>query len=137
QLANNASAALLDRFGFAHGDRLAVLSANNPEWCIAFWATVDVGGILVGLNGWWKTDEIIYGLQDSGARFLVADKGRFARIADHLDEAPALEAVFLVDAEPAEFGGDPRLRRFDELTAEPAPGFPTVPIDEGDYAVIF
>src|SRR4051794_2671282 len=31
QLANSASAALRDNFGFAHGDRLAVLSANNPE----------------------------------------------------------------------------------------------------------
>ena len=135
--ANSASATLSDRFDFAHGDRLAVLSANNPEWCVSFWATVNVGGILVGLNGWWKTDEIIYGLQDSGARFLVADEGRFRRIADHLDELPDLEAVFLIDADPADFGGDARLRRFDELTAVTDAGFPDVPIDEGDYAVIF
>jgi long-chain acyl-CoA synthetase len=137
QLANNASAALATTFGLEHGDRLAVLSANNPEWCISFWATVDLGAILVGLNGWWKTDEILYGLQDSGARFLVADEGRFRRIADHLDELPSLEAIFLVDADPSVFGDDPRLRRFDELVAEPADGFPDVPIDEGDYAVIF
>jgi len=137
QLANGASDALQTRFGFDHGDRLAVLSANNPEWCMSFWATVDLGGILVGLNGWWKTDEIIYGLQDSGARFLVADEGRFRRIADHLDQLPDLEAVFLVDADPSDFGGDAKLRRFDELVAEPAPGFPDVAIDEADYAVIF
>jgi long-chain acyl-CoA synthetase len=137
QLANGASAALQTRFGFDHGDRLAVLSANNPEWCMSFWATVDLGGILVGLNGWWKTDEIIYGLQDSGARFLVADEGRFRRIADHLDQLPDLEAVFLVGADPSDFGGDTKLRRFDELVAEPAPGFPDVAIDEADYAVIF
>ncbi len=137
RLANSASAALRDNFEFAHGDRLAVLSANNPEWCVSFWATVNLGGILVGLNGWWKTDEIVYGLQDSGARFLVADEGRFRRIVDHLDELPDLEAVFLVDADPADFGGDARLRRFDELTAVVEPAFPDVPIDEGDYAVIF
>ena len=137
QLANGASDALQTRFGFDHGDRLAVLSANNPEWCMSFWATVDLGGILVGLNGWWKTDEIIYGLQDSGARFLVADEGRFRRIADHLDQLPDLEAVFLVDADPSDFGGDAKLRRFDELVAEPAPGFPDAAIDEADYAVIF
>ena len=137
QLANNASAALQNRFELSHGDRLAVLSANNPEWCISFWATVNLGGILVGLNGWWKTDEIIYGLQDSGARFLVADAGRFRRIAAHLDELPDLEAVFLIDAEPSEFSGDARLRRFDELTADEVAGFPDVPIDEADYAVIF
>jgi long-chain acyl-CoA synthetase len=136
-LSNRASDALRHRFNFAHGDRLAVLSANNPEWCVSFWATVNAGGILVGLNGWWKTDEILYSLQDSGARFLVADEGRFRRIADQLDELPDLEAVFLIDADPAAFGGDARLRRFDELVAQPSAAFPDVPIEEADYAVIF
>jgi long-chain acyl-CoA synthetase len=137
ELANSASATLRDEFGFGHGDRLAVLSANNPEWCVSFWGVVNLGGVLVGLNGWWKTDEIIYGLQDSGARFLVADEGRFRRIAEHLDELPDLEAVFLVDANPADFGSDPRLHRFDELTARTGVGLPDEPIDESDYAVIF
>src|SRR5690606_9429675 len=45
---------LHDGFGVGHGDRVAVLSANNPEWCYSFWATVNLGAILVGLNGWWK-----------------------------------------------------------------------------------
>ena len=64
---------------------------NNPEWCLTFWGTVNIGAILVGLNGWWKTDEIVYGLQDSGAKVLVVDAKRFERIADHLDECPDLE----------------------------------------------
>jgi len=136
-LANSVSATLRDQFGVAHGDRVAVLSANNPEWCLSFWGTVDLGGILVGLNGWWKTDEIIYGLQDSGAKVLVVDRGRFERIADALDQLPALEAVFLIDADPADFGDDHRLHRFDELTGAPSPTFPDGPIAEGDYAVIF
>ena len=63
---DSVSATLLEH-GVGHGDRVAVLSANNPEWCMAFWGTVDIGAILVGLNGWWKTDEILYGLEDSGA----------------------------------------------------------------------
>ncbi|OWY62118.1 hypothetical protein B7486_60150, partial [cyanobacterium TDX16] len=64
--ANSVSAGLAT-IGVGHGDRVAVLSANNPEWCSAFWGAVDLGAILVGLNGWWKTDEIVYGLEDSGA----------------------------------------------------------------------
>src|SRR6476620_8777977 len=55
--ADSVSATLLEH-GVGHGDRVAVLSANNPEWCMAFWGAVDIGAILVGLNGWWKTDEI-------------------------------------------------------------------------------
>ncbi len=142
RLANSVSHALHDGFGVGHGDRVAVLSANNPEWCLSFWATVDLGAVLVGLNGWWKTDEIVYGLQDSGAKVLVVDRGRFVRIAEHLDDVPDLEAVFLVDADPSEFPGpdghpDPRLHRYDELTTEPTAALPDTPIDEGDHAVIF
>src|SRR4051812_45184724 len=70
--ANGVSVALRDECGVTRGDRVAVLSANNPEWCATFWATVNLGGILVGLNGWWKADEVVYGLQDSGAKVLVA-----------------------------------------------------------------
>jgi long-chain acyl-CoA synthetase len=134
---NSTSEQLTSRFGIEHGDRVAVLSVNNPEWCISFWATVNVGAILVGLNGWWKTDEILYGLQDSGTKVLVADRGRFDRIADRLEALPDLEAVFLIDADPADFKDDPRLHRFDELTSEPTADFPSVHISEGDYAVIF
>src|SRR4029453_9276203 len=86
--ANGVSRALSEQAGVGHGDRVAVLSANNPEWCLAFWATVDLGAVLVGLNGWWKTDEVLYGLEDSGAKVLVADAKRFERIADQLDQCP-------------------------------------------------
>jgi len=132
-LSNSVSAGL----GVDRGDRVAVLSANNPEWVFTFWGTVDAGAILVGLNGWWKADEIIYGLQDSGSKILVADKGRFERIADQLGELPDLEAVFLTDADPADFGGDPKLHRFSELLESPSSALPDAPIDEDDEAVIF
>jgi long-chain acyl-CoA synthetase len=135
---NGVSEQLVARHDFAKGDRLAVLSANNPEWCFSFWATTNLGGILVGLNGWWKADEIVYGLQDSGSRVLVADKGRFERIRTMLDEIPTLEAVYLVDADPADYGDDPRIHRFSELLpGEGSDVVPSVEIDEDDYAVIF
>jgi len=135
-LANSVSSGL-QKFGAGHGDRVAVLSQNNPDWCLSFWGTVNIGAILVGLNGWWTTDEIIYGLQDSGARVLVSDAKRFERVAGQLDECADLEHVFLIDADPGDFGNDPRLHRFDELTTAPSDTVPDAPIDEDDYAVIF
>ena len=134
---NSVARVLARDHGIGAGDRVAVLSANNPEWVYAFWGTVNLGAILVGLNGWWKTDEIIYGLQDSGSRVLVADRGRFQRVADQLGEVPSLEAVFLIDADPSEFGDDPRLHRFSDLLAEPGPDLPDTPINEDEPAVIF
>jgi long-chain acyl-CoA synthetase len=137
--ANSVSNGLLAA-GVGHGDRVAVLAQNSPEWCMAFWGTVDIGAVLVGLNGWWNTDEIIYGLEDSGAKVLVVDAKRFARIADAVDEIDTLERVYLTDADPADLTGGapgPKLRAFAELIAEPTPDFPDVAIDEGDHAVIF
>ncbi len=129
--------ALVDDHGIGHGDRVAVLSANNPEWCTTFWATVALGGVLVGLNGWWKADEILYGLEDSGARVLVADRGRLERVRGRLDSVPGLEKVFLIDGDPAEFD-DPRVRAFSELAAGGATAdAPKVELDEDDPAVIF
>jgi len=141
ETSNGVAEALTARYGVGRGDRVAVLSQNNPEWCLAFWATVSAGAVLVGLNGWWKADEILYGLQDSGASVLVADGRRFERIADRLDEAPDLTHVFLVDAAPDDFpaamGSAVALHRFDELTGSPTATFPDAPIDEDDAAVIF
>jgi long-chain acyl-CoA synthetase len=139
--ANGLARALAEGCGVGPGDRVAVLSQNNPEWCLAFWATVSSGAILVGLNGWWKADEILYGLQDSGAKVLVADAKRFERVADRLGEAPDLTHVILVDADPDDFpaasASGVKLQRIDELGAEPTDRFPDAPIDEDDAAVIF
>jgi long-chain acyl-CoA synthetase len=139
--ANGLARALADRCAIGPGDRVAVLSQNNPEWCLTFWATVSMGAILVGLNGWWKADEILYGLQDSGAKVLVADGKRFERIADRLDEAPDLTHVLLIDADPDDFpvasASGVKLQRFDDLAVEPSDRFPDTPIAEDDPAVIF
>jgi long-chain acyl-CoA synthetase len=142
ETSNGVARALVDDYDIAPGARVAVLSQNNPEWCLAFWATVAVDAILVGLNGWWKADEILYGLVDSGATVLVADRKRFERIADRLNEAPDLRHVFLADATPADFlalADNPNvtLHSFDELTSQPTSELPTTPIGEDDDAAIF
>ena len=66
--------ALRERFGVAQGDRVAILAANCPEWIVTFWATVSLGAIAVGLNGWWTADEILYGVGDCEPKLLVADR---------------------------------------------------------------
>src|SRR5438128_1795175 len=40
------------------GDRVALLSANNPEWVVAFWACAAAGVVCVPLNAWWKAEEL-------------------------------------------------------------------------------
>ncbi|MEM9607293.1 MAG: class I adenylate-forming enzyme family protein [Actinomycetota bacterium] len=75
---------LADRYGVGHGDRVAIAVRNYPEWVTAFWGAVSIGAIAVPLNGWWQTDELAYGLSDSGASVLVVDDQRLDRLEGEL-----------------------------------------------------
>jgi acyl-CoA synthetase (AMP-forming)/AMP-acid ligase II len=72
--------ALQDKYGVTHGDRVAILADNNPAWIITYWATLSLGAIAVGLNGWWVADEILYALSDCAPTVLVGDQKRLARL---------------------------------------------------------
>jgi long-chain acyl-CoA synthetase len=74
------AAALLQRYGLAKGDRVAILSRNNPQWMMAFIGTTAVGGVAVPMNAWWTTEELDYGFADSGAKIVVADRTRVERL---------------------------------------------------------
>ncbi len=78
-------AALVERFGVAPGDRVAIALRNYPEWIVAFAAVTSVGAIAVCLNAWWTPTEMAYGLEDSGASVLVADPERGARAAQAIE----------------------------------------------------
>lgn len=70
---------LVDRYGVAPGDRVAIGMRNYPEWVIAFAAITSIGGVSVSLNAWWTADELDYALEDCGARVLIADIERVKR----------------------------------------------------------
>lgn len=82
---------LQEDFGVRKGDRVAILAANRPEWILTFWATVGLGAIAVGLNGWWTSDEILYGLKDADPKVLIADAKRLERLAGHDHGIPVVE----------------------------------------------
>tara|TARA_R110002110_G_scaffold362241_1_gene572014 strand:- start:77675 stop:79378 length:1704 start_codon:yes stop_codon:yes gene_type:complete len=73
--------ALLQRFGINHGDRVAILSRNNPQWMMAFIGATSIGAVAVPMNSWWTTEELDYGFADSGAKVVVADRARVERLA--------------------------------------------------------
>ena len=121
------AAALRDQFGVRPGDRVAILAANCPEWIETFWATVSLGAIAVGLNGWWVRDEILYGLEDSEPKLLVGDAKRLARIA-----GAALPRVEGSEVRVVEIGRD-----FDALwNHDRDVALPDAPIAEDDAATI-
>jgi len=75
-------AMLQHRYGIAKGDRVAIAMRNYPEWVVAYVGALHVGAIVVPMNAWWKSDELRYGLEDSGARLVVADEERARRVVE-------------------------------------------------------
>jgi long-chain acyl-CoA synthetase len=85
----------LQRNGLERGDRVAIVARNMPEWVVAFYGALLAGAIATPLNGWWTADELMYGLSDSGARFLVADQAALDRLRPHLGALPNLGHIYL------------------------------------------
>ena len=71
---------LAERYDIGHGDRVAILAANTPEWIQSFWAITSLGAIAVAMNGWWTEDEISIRLELTTPKLLLADAKRAERI---------------------------------------------------------
>jgi long-chain acyl-CoA synthetase len=112
RIAATLTARLLE-VGVRKGDRVAIASRNLPEWVMAFWGAVTSGAVVVPLNAWWTTDELVYGLNDSGTSVLFVDEERLERIRPRLDELENLTTVVVLSEEPeraAKVGAsDPRV----------------------------
>jgi acyl-CoA synthetase (AMP-forming)/AMP-acid ligase II len=73
---------LRERYGVGKGDRVAILSANNPQWIISFWAAASLGAITVAMNAHWSAREIAYGMRHSEPKLVISDAERRARLTD-------------------------------------------------------
>ena len=104
------AAALSQRYGVGAGDRVGLLGSNQPGWIQGFWGTVSAGAVAVAMNGWWKGDEIRYGIELTEPKVLIADRRRLQR----LDGDPGVPVILMddnpvaPDANPGDPGGNDR-----------------------------
>lgn len=104
--ATRIAAMLQHRYGISKGDRVTIAMRNYPEWITSFMGAIMVGAIVVPMNAWWKTDELAYGLKDSGSRIAIVDEERLRRIADIADLKIPLVAVRTSKSVADGFGAD-------------------------------
>ena len=130
---------LRDVHGVGSGDRVALAMRNYPEWVIGYWAITAIGAAVVGMNAWWTSPEMEYGLSDSRPKVLIADDERLERALPLLEglrkEAPL--HVIAVRSERASCPTTPS-RWDDVIRPQAAPaGLPDAAIDPDDDATIF
>ena len=85
QRTSQIAAILQNDYGVTKGDRVAVSMRNYPEWIMAFNAITSIGAVAVAMNALWLTDELQYGLENSGSKVLLADQERIDRLVPILD----------------------------------------------------
>ncbi len=65
------AAALQQRFGVKKGDRVAVHLPNCPQFPIAYYAILRIGGIVVPCNPVYTAREMTHQINDSGAEIII------------------------------------------------------------------
>ncbi len=128
-------AAKLQDLGVNKGDRVALAMRNLPEWPVAFFAAAVIGAIVVPLNAWWTSEELVFGMTDSGAKVLVSDAERWDRLGPHHSEMPDLQHILVARsasvAQPAvaleDFVG--KVTAYSSLPDRPLPDVAIAPDD--------
>ncbi len=132
------AARLVDVHGVQPGDRVALAMRNYPEWVFGYWAVISIGAAVVGMNAWWTTEEMKYGLSDSRPKVLIADSERVERVLPVLDELRSTAPMALITVR---YDGDlpDGAERWEDVIdpASAPPDLPSVEIDPDDDACIF
>ncbi|MFH1060383.1 MAG: AMP-binding protein [Pseudomonadota bacterium] len=120
-----AAAGVLQSWGVAPGDRVAIMSHNTPSFVIAFYGALKAGAVVVPINHKLMPPEVDYILGHSRAKVFLFD-GALAGLADKLTVA-VRKASLDSDAQGH--------ARFDDLLAD-APAARPVTVKDDDPAEI-
>ena len=118
----------LKQAGVQKGDRVAICMANNPEYIISFMAVTSMGAVCVLLNSWWVPDEVIYGLENSQSKVLLADEKRL-RGLEKLTELKKI--IVRTDKNPNGYD------EFNNFIKNQPDSFQDLSLDTHDNATIF
>jgi acyl-CoA synthetase (AMP-forming)/AMP-acid ligase II len=138
-------ASRLIEHGIGPGDRVAIAARNLPQSIVTFWGALAAGAIVAPLNAWWTSEELAYGLNDSGATVLILDEERLARLRKQFNNLEHLRHIVVISDDPTHGAelGKPHdvisLHGYAEFLGpvNPHATLPAVSIDPDDDATIF
>ena len=80
--------------GLRNGDRVVLASENQPEWCVAYLAAVQIGTIVVPLDAQTPTHEILAVAEFTDAKSILASENVLEKFASTLSvEKPVLHNI--------------------------------------------
>ncbi len=94
-------AGTLDRWGVAHGDRVALMADNGPHWATVDFAALALGAASVPVYSTLLPEGAAYVVRDSGAKVLfVQGQERLNGLLAIRDEMPSIERIVAIAAVP-------------------------------------
>ncbi len=87
----------LEQWGIQKGDRVAILSENRPEWAVAEFGTVLIGGVVVPIYPTLTPEQTAYLLRDSGARIIFCSTVDQLKKVQAIKAQTALEKIVVMD----------------------------------------
>lgn len=98
----NRAAEGLRRLGVRHGHRVAIILPNCPQYLIAFYAVLRLGGVVVGHNPLYTERELRHQFENHGAQVAVVWDKAVAKVQDFPDDVavPNIIAVDITKAMP-------------------------------------
>ncbi len=121
----------LRSLGVRFGEYVAVLAPDSAEWVGAFFGTLKIGAIHVGLNTLLKPVEFAYMLRDCRARALFVHEQMLPAIESVREQLPHLEHVIVI-GERAPAG----THRYAELVAAQATELEAERTHRDDYCTL-
>jgi long-chain acyl-CoA synthetase len=67
----------LHQIGIRKGQRVAIMLPNCPQYIVAYYAILRLGGVVVNVNPMYVERELEFQLKDAGAQTIVAARGFF------------------------------------------------------------
>ncbi len=78
------------------GEMVGILTWDSAEWVTAFFGTIKIGAIALGMNTLLTPPEYDYILRDSRARVLIVHQDLLPKIEPILQDQPFLEQVIVI-----------------------------------------
>jgi acyl-CoA synthetase (AMP-forming)/AMP-acid ligase II len=83
--------------GINPGDRVAIFSANSPEYFVAFFGILCAGATVTTLNPLYKERELLHQLEDCGASAIFAMGALSPIVGQVREHLPGLKHAFTID----------------------------------------
>lgn len=92
------TARALRQWGINKADRVAILSENRPEWTIADFACLLIGGVVVPVYTTLTEEQTAHILRDSGAKAVFVSGEKLLQKVQTIQSHTAVEKIVVMDA---------------------------------------